>query len=327
MAKTLNAGSALTEFGSVGEHQPHAEHEIKELIHSANKRLQSWAYWSYESVHPQPTSNLDEGMYNGSNHEVDLTKFYTLTQPYCRAVQGRHLSMNWDPNVGMKLELKLHLDPFIDAPTEVYLGSWKPKTVRVVTTPANAVTWQREGSLLYMFATSPIAQDVSVDIHISMDHMKYVGPPRGMELAYEGALIGDTVEDTAAAAENEAEAIDDTPVASAAAPAAAAPKDAPVATKKAKVLKATMTPVMPAATSIKKVTNGDAMISPPADEFAESATEMGGVMPATEMGGVMPADSNEETDMDEFMAHNEHMDDPHHATKMDAMFMGGAETD
>jgi len=179
-ANALNAGSALTEFGSVGKHQPRAEHEIGELIASADARLQSWAYWSYESIHPQPTSNLDEGMYNGTDGQVDLTKFYILTQPYARAVQGKHISTTWKPNENMKLELRLHLDPAISAPTEIFLGAWNPVGFRVITVPDNAVKFQREGSLLFMFTALDTAMDVRVDIHISLASKAYVGPPKGM---------------------------------------------------------------------------------------------------------------------------------------------------
>merc|ERR1711988_1296408 len=137
-------------MGSVGKYQPRQEANIFHLIQAANQQLQSWVYWQYTYVHAQPTSNRDEGLYNENNGTFDTTKLGMLTQPYCRAVQGTHLSMHWAPETSV-LECRVMMDPAVLAPTEVYLGP-SPVSTAVSTTPANAVKTEIHGNVLHLFS-------------------------------------------------------------------------------------------------------------------------------------------------------------------------------
>jgi hypothetical protein len=167
-SSNIGAASFITEFGSLGEHQQDQEASVAELTSAANELLQSWSYWEYAYWRGQPTSNTDEGMFNISAHTVDMTKFWMLTHPYCRAVQGTHLGMRWDRGSNI-LHCAIKMDPAIKAPTEVFLGPWLPKRVEVTTYPPSSVTAVRKGSFLQLYSTLQEVQGVDVHIHVSSE--------------------------------------------------------------------------------------------------------------------------------------------------------------
>jgi hypothetical protein len=168
LAQDIGTGAILGEFGSVGARQPNQEVHVARLIKAAESYMQSWIYWQYKSVHSEPTTHHDEGLYNATSGKVDITKFGVLTPPYCRAAQGTHTGMHWN-NLTQVLTVSLILDSAIPAPTEIFMGPNPGRpTISYTGIPADDVSVHRDRNLLYLTSSYSHSgsHPITITVHI-----------------------------------------------------------------------------------------------------------------------------------------------------------------
>jgi endoglycosylceramidase len=91
-AKTLGAGSLMTEFGAEDDLS-----DLQRLTSYADQRLDGWMYWAYKTWN-DPTGSANEGLFSNDAKlsSVKRAKLDDLYHPYAQAIAGTPLAMAWD---------------------------------------------------------------------------------------------------------------------------------------------------------------------------------------------------------------------------------------
>jgi len=108
----------MTEFGAVRGNKNEVKH-ISNLLHAADKHMQSWTYWQLKRFHNFTTSNDGEAIFT-QDGKVEVNKLSALSRTYAQAIAGKPLHMEYD---SFKRSFSLDFVATVkDAPTEIYLN-------------------------------------------------------------------------------------------------------------------------------------------------------------------------------------------------------------
>jgi len=143
---TTKCGSFMTEFGAVAGNNTKALEDIEWVVESADKVLQSWAYWQYKSYNDITTASNERESFYWADGSLQADKVDTLSRVYATAIEGVPTSMVYNRKAGtFALEFNAYRATSDDAATEIYVGPWtvrQNKDVNVDVIPANAATYK-----------------------------------------------------------------------------------------------------------------------------------------------------------------------------------------
>jgi len=143
---TTKCGSFMTEFGAVAGNNTKALEDIEWVVDSADKALQSWAYWQYKSYNDITTASNERESFYWADGSLQADKVETLSRVYATAIEGVPTSMVYNRKAGtFALEFNAHRSSSDDAATEIYVGPWtvrQSKNVNVDIIPDGAATYK-----------------------------------------------------------------------------------------------------------------------------------------------------------------------------------------
>jgi len=151
---STKCGSFLTEFGAVAGNNTKSIEDLEWVVDSADKVLQSWAYWQYKSYNDITTASNERESFYWADGTLQSDKVETLSRVYARAIEGVPTSMVYNRKLRtFALEFEAHRATSDDAATEIYVGPWTIRQntdVKVEVVPENAATYSLSSDRLIL---------------------------------------------------------------------------------------------------------------------------------------------------------------------------------
>jgi len=166
-------GSFLTEFGAVSGNNTKSLEDLEWVVDSADKALQSWAYWQYKSFIDITTASNERESFYWSDGSLQTDKVDVLSRVYARAIEGVPTSMSYDRKKGtFSLVYQSIRAASDDAATEIYVAPLtvrQGKQINVDVIPENSatVTFNEDNSVAFVKLSSSVTDGTTIAIDIS----------------------------------------------------------------------------------------------------------------------------------------------------------------
>jgi len=152
---STKCGSFLTEFGAVSGNNTKSLEDLEWVVDSADKALQSWAYWQYKSYNDITTASNERESFYWADGTLQSDKVDTLSRVYATAIEGDPTSMVYNRKMRtFSLEFHSHRAQSDDAATEIYVGPWTVRQntdVKVDIIPEGAATYKMSKDKLTLY--------------------------------------------------------------------------------------------------------------------------------------------------------------------------------
>lgn len=141
-------GSFLTEFGAVAGNNSKSLRDLEWVVDSADRALQSWAYWQYKSYHDITTASNERESFYWADGSLQADKVDVLSRVYAQAIEGVPTAMHYSRAARtFRLDYTARRVPTTDGSlaTEIYVGPWthrQHRQLRVDVVPSGAASWE-----------------------------------------------------------------------------------------------------------------------------------------------------------------------------------------
>jgi len=164
-------GAFLTEFGAVAGNNTKSLEDLEWVVDSADKVLQSWAYWQYKSYNDITTASNERESFYWSDGTLQTDKVDVLSRVYATAIEGVPTLMSYKRKARtFELEFEAHRSTSEDAATEIYVGAWtlrQNSDVKVDIVPSNAATYKLSQDRLTLYVK--LSKDVPEGSKVRID--------------------------------------------------------------------------------------------------------------------------------------------------------------
>jgi len=170
---STKCGSFLTEFGAVAGNNTKSLEDLEWVVESADKALQSWAYWQYKSYNDITTASNERESFYWSDGSLQSDKVEVLSRVYARAIEGVPTSMTYNRKKGtFSMVYEAYRSSSDDAATEIYVSPLtirQGKDIKVDVVPEGAATVQlnSDKTVVSVKLNSGVADGTSISITIN----------------------------------------------------------------------------------------------------------------------------------------------------------------